>query len=335
MIKEIVAAVVNQIGLLDAYTYVRRNITKSHIVIVMYHRISPKKDSWSSGSVSPESYERSIEYFYRHYEIIPLKKLAEDISQKNHLPPKGIVLTFDDGYKDNYLYAYPILKKYGIPATMFLTTGPIGTGNLFWWDKVSYVVHHTIADQIDMSEMGYISTKSPLAKTQSSALIVEKLMTMPEEKKQSVIKNLIDSSGVEFPTDLGRELLLSWDEVREMSNNGIEFGAHSVNHPILTKLPLEEAKREIIQSKKDVENNIGKQVFSFCYPNGNFNYEIVKFIKYCGFVCAVSGPIFEVSTFENSPYTLSRMEMVEDFNKFKVMFCGLWGDYRRVIRLGR
>ena len=332
-IKALAASTANHLGFLDAYALLRRKLTNSQVAILIYHRIYHGQDNESTGTLSPKTFESQIQYFCRNYEILSLENLVQYIQQRKNLPKKAVVITFDDGYKDNYLYAYPVLKKYHIPATIFLTTGHIGTGKLFWWDKVNYVIQHTAVSQLDLAELGSYSLQSELVKFHVSFIITERLKELPDEEKNFLIEKLLSTSGVNIPADLGKEFMLSWDEVKEMNNDGIAFGAHSVNHPILTRLPLEHAKREIIQSKKDIEEKLGRPVTAFSYPNGEFNPELVKFIKESGFTCAVSVLPGKLITCEDDPYKLSRITPIKDLNKFKAMLCGLGQDLQH--RLNR
>jgi len=324
--KTTAAAIANRLGLIDSYAFFRRKLTKSQVAILMYHRISSSKDNWSLKPLSPQIFEQQIGYFCRRYKILSLDELAQYIHQGESLPEKAVVITFDDGYKDNYLHAFPVLEKYKVPATIFLTTGHIGSGNLFWLDKVRYIIQHTTINRINLNELVNYSLESEADKHRSSFAIANSLNKLPENNKNLLIEKLLSVSNVDIPADLGRELVLSWDEVREMSNNGIIFGAHTVNHPVLTNMPLEQAKWEISQSKKDIEENLGKRVTAFAYPNGDFNPEIVKFIKESGFTCAVSVLPGKLLSAKDSPYELGRIQAFEDFNKFKVALCGLLGD---------
>jgi len=332
-IKGLAAAIANDLGFLDTYAFIRRKLTKSQVAILMYHRISPHKDSWSLEPLSPQEFEKQIAYFYRNYEIVPLERLASCIRQGNTLPDRAVIITLDDGYKDNYLYAYPVLKKYHVPATIFLTTGHIGTGELFWWDKVGYIVNNSIVTQLDLDELGSFSFSSTTDKHQTGLEIIEKLKNLPDESKNVLIEKLVSICGVEIPPDLGRDFILSWKEVKEMSSSGISFGAHTVNHPILTNLPLEQAKWEITQSKRDIEERLGKEVTTFSYPNGNFNAGVVELVQEAGFSCAVSVLPGRLISLKDNPYCLSRIGAIEDFNKLKVLLCGLWGDLQSIIEM--
>lgn len=325
-------ATANRFGFLDTYAFVRRRVTRSHVAILMYHRVSLKRDAWSLEPISPQGFEMQMRYFCRNYEIIPLDKLVEYMTQGIPLPKKAVVITFDDGYKDNYRNAYPILKKYHIPATIFLTTGHIGTGNLFWWDKVSYIINHTNVDKLYLDEFGSYSLKSDAEKFRACSIIEERLKKLNPDLEDLFIKKLLISTETDYPSDLGIELILNWDEIKEMSRNGIAFGAHTVNHKILTKLPLARARWEIVKSKNDIEKRIGQQVTAFSYPNGDFCEDIVGLVRKNGFSCAVATSPGKIISPKDNIYGLNRIQLAEDFNKSKAMVCGLWSDLRAVLR---
>ena len=322
------AIAANHSRLLDAYALLRRKLGKSQVAILMYHRIGPKKDKWYAVEpLGTEKFEKQMEYFCRNYEILTLDGLAQYIEQDKALPKKAVAITFDDGYKDNYLYAYPILTKHRMPATIFLTTGHIGTGELFWFDKVGYAIHHANTDQLELDELGAYALQSEFDKACARIRIAERLNKLPEEKKNLLTQKLLNLCQANIPANLGQEHILSWDEVREMHNKGISFGAHSVTHPILTNLPLQQARTEIMQSKKDIEEKLGQAVTTFAYPYGNYNAKIIALLREIGFTCAVTTEAKLISPSAN-PYKLGRIGAVHDFNKFKVVFSGLYHDLR-------
>jgi peptidoglycan/xylan/chitin deacetylase (PgdA/CDA1 family) len=328
--KILVAATANGIRLLDTYAFIRRTLIRSQIAILMYHRVGPQNDNWSLETTSLENFEKQIRYLSRNYEILLVEQLAQLIREGKDLPTKAVVITFDDGYRDNYVYGFPILRKYHVPATIFLSTGHIGTHNLFWWDKVSYLIHHTEMKQLGLGELGTYQLNSEREKSLATSSLVDRLKKIPDEQKNLAIGQLARISGVDIPGELGKKFILSWQEVIEMSRNGVSFGSHTVNHPILTNLTSDQAKWEIVQSKKDIEEKIGKKVLSFSYPNGNFNQEIVAFLEKSGYGCAVAVSPYNLISRKNNIYTLSRIGTGDDFNIFKVMFCGLWGDLQSI-----
>jgi peptidoglycan/xylan/chitin deacetylase (PgdA/CDA1 family) len=242
------------------------------------------------------------------------------------------VVTFDDGYKDNYRYAFPILKKYKIPATIFLVTGHIDTGNLFWFEKVGYIIWKTKIKRLKLDSFGDFPLNSVNNRLLSAFKIVEKMKKIKDEKKNILIEKLINISKVEIPHDLGRDVILSWDEIKEMNEWGIDFGAHTVSHPILTRISLEQAKFEISQSKKEIEKRLGRSVKTFAYPNGtheDFNTKIIDLVKESGFTCAVT-TIPTIQASRMNLYKLGRLDPGGDFLSFKLIVSGLYSDASKI-----
>jgi peptidoglycan/xylan/chitin deacetylase (PgdA/CDA1 family) len=324
--RTLAAAAANRLHLLDAYAFLKKEYIGSQVVIAMYHRVCRKKEHWSFPEVvSPQSFQSQIEYFCQNCEIFSLDKLARDLREGKSLPKKAVVITFDDGYKDNYLNAFPILRKYRVPATFFLTTGHIGLSKLFWWDEVGYVVHNTQVTRLRLDELGSYSLKSTFDRSHASFAIAKRLNCLSEERKNDLIEKLARTCRVEIPTGLASELILSWEEVREMSRDGAQFGAHSVTHPLLTNMPLKRAEWEIRQSKEDIEKRLRKEVNFFSYPDGRFNSEIIKIVQQAGFLGATTGRPSWITP-ASDVYRLDRINMIEDPDRSAVLLSGLLGD---------
>lgn len=186
--------------------------------ILMYHSVDYNPVFFT---VKPEEFQRQMNYLYeKKYNVVSLNQLLKYLQAKN-IPPKTIVLTFDDGYEDNYFNVFPILKKYNFPAIIFLTTGFIG-------------------------------------------------------------KEIPNSAGIPLRA-------LNWYQIREMHNSGlIDFQPHTMSHPKLTKISLENAKKEILESKKIIEEKLNKECHFFSYPHGNFNEEIKEILRKNDFWAAVT-----------------------------------------------
>ncbi len=319
----------------DIYAFYRRKITKSQVAIITYHRTGPKNDNWSLEPTTTYLFKQQMEYFLKHYEIISLAELARHLREGKSLPQRAVIITFDDGYIDTYLYAYPFLKEHHIPATIFLTTGPINNNTLFWWDKVGYIIQHVKIGEYNLNELGNFSLYSDNDRSRVQAEIIEALKLINEDRKCYLIDKLFDISGVDIPSNLTKGHILSWDQVKDMSNNGISFGAHTVNHPILTNMPLKQAEWEIIQSKRDIENVLNKDVNAFSYPNGDFNLNLISIVKESGFDHAVSFAKGKFITLNDNIYALVRFPPHDSFSLFKFDQCGLLGDLRKLVNTGR
>jgi len=326
LLKRLAALTANRAGLLNSYAFLRRKLTGSQVAILMYHRVCPAGDGWSPAPCSPRQFERQMEHICRDYELLSLDQLASYIHRGKTLPRKAMAVTLDDGYRDNYLYAYPVLEKHRIPATVFLATGYIGKDRLFWYDEVRYLIDNSPVAELHLDGLGTFSLQTGAARRHFGRIVSEKLKGLPDDRKNGLIAELTGVCRVRIPPGLGKDLVLSWDEVREMSNAGISFGAHTVNHPILPNLPLEQAMWEVVQSKKDIEDELGREVTTFAYPNGDFSPELVKLAKQSGFNCAVTAGVSRLVTPEDNAYELPRIGADEGFHKLMVVVSGLWED---------
>ena len=322
----------SHLGLFNGYAFLR-TLSKPQVAILMYHRVGIHKDFSVVPVVSPQDFEDQLGCLCREFELMPLDKLAHCIQSKKGLPKRAVVLTFDDGYKDNHTYAYPILKKYNVPVTIFLATGHIGTDNPFWWDQVAYVVNQLTPPILGLDELGAYVLRSD-GRLKTIPEILERLKKLENERRELLIERLMTGVGVQLPTNLGKQLILSWDNVREMSDGGIAFGAHSVTHPVLTKLTPAQAEYQILQSKKDIEEKVNRAVTAFCYPfgrSGDFDGDIKRIVRKSGVTCAVTAmpgmiaPAMDV-------YDLPRIDASCDSNRFKACLSGLCPDLISVLR---
>lgn len=333
------ACITNKLGILDIYGFMAERLIKPRAAVLIYHHFeNTKKYPWCLSSITVEEFEYQIHYLSQRYEFISLERLIQFIRSKETLSQRSVVITFDDGYKDNHTYAYPILKRYNVPATIFLTSGHINTGALFWWDKVGYVVFNTALESLDLSQLGAYSLRSTKDRLRAISNITAKINELSEEQKKLALGKLEILAGISVPSDLGKQLILSWDEVREMSENGISFGAHSVTHPILTKVSLEEANEQIIKSKQLIEKELGQDIKAFSYPNGapgDYNDNIKRILYEQGFTCAVAGMPPRTVDLKDDVYEIGRIWAAGNFDVFK-FYLKLFPDLRammgRVIR---
>lgn len=323
-------------GIFNVYGFVRKRLVNKQIAIIAYHRIDRMANfPWSLEPTSQEDFESEIRYLRKNYQIISLDQLITGLNDFDALPKKAAIVTIDDGYKDAYINAYPVLRKYEIPAIIFLTTGYIDTGKLFWWDKIGYILWETKLETIELGESGTYHFDSFKDRHQLISMISERFKKLPEKAKNEVIERLEGLCGVTIPSDLGNEVTLSWDEVKIMSENGISFGSHTVNHPILTNIPLDLARKEITDSKAHIENEIDKEVTSFCYPNGgsnDYNDEIIDILKMNSFKCAFSYSPASFLSHKPSPYKLPRIPGGNNLDTFELVLSGLYYDSLSVRR---
>lgn len=220
----------------------------------------------------PDSFETWIKAKKEQYCF-----LAVDDILKEKIPPKAALLTFDDGYKDIYTNAYPILKKHQVPAVVFLITDHVGSGRPFWWDEVIAVILRSHA-----TNFGAFSLRTELDQQKCLRHVLAKAGTLPDDQKIDFLARLKEELGCQ---EIEGENL-SWEEVREMKSHGIQFGSHTLTHPVLTRVSVEKAQREIRESKIKIERETGEEVKVFSYPHGEYNERIRNLVRQAGYRCA-------------------------------------------------
>lgn len=294
-----------------------RSFNKNSLTVLNYHRIDdPDRADFDTFkpnvSARPEDFDRQMDYIARWFNVVSTRQVADWLRGGKALPPYAALITFDDGYLDNYVNAYPILRKYNFPAIIFLTTNLIESDLPFYWDLIAYCFHHTKQNQIQFPDGTRREWQSRAEGEKVSEDLIASLKTLKEDEKRAWVARLKDALEVDIPTGFFRNLMVSWDQVREMHQNGIEFGGHTMNHPILTRIPLERAREEIVSSKARVEKELGEETVAFAYTNGmenDFNDDIQRVTKEAG--CDLSftllngpSPLAEV---KRKPFAIRRI----------------------------
>lgn len=286
------------------------------LTVLCYHRVMNYLEAGQFSNLvvncSPESFENEICFLMKHYNIISIEKAVEGLQPGNTLPPGSLGITFDDGYKDNYTNVFPILKKYELAVTIFLTTDFIDNDkNLIWTDRVTYLIDNTKRRFVDIPGPGYHSLTNKRQKEGAKIKIIEGLKKMNNGEKDKIIESLHKELAVEIKNDIAKGVYLSSGEIFEMSKSNVSFGSHGCSHSILTKINLDEARLEIVNSKKKIEQITCKNVKFFAYPNGtpfDFNSEIIEVLKTAGYEAAFT-TIYGVNRKDANPdmFSLKRI----------------------------
>lgn len=286
----------------------RLNAISNRYYVLPYHMVVNEPNGFYP-VISILDFEKQIAHLAKNYKIVTLDEIVDRVRNKDSIR-RCVAITFDDGFRDNYENAYPILKKYGIPATIFLTTGCIETGDAPWFIKLRYIFMKT--DKIDCRiflEGRDVSMRMGTSKEKyaASERIMIYLKSCLDAERTSLLDKLAKELGI---LDLGGldNLMLNWDQIREMSRHGISFGAHTVSHPVLATISIDEAEREISESKKTIEERIGNPVNSFAYPFGkrdDYKPEIFPILERLQFRCAVTTEP-GINNYSTSPFELNR-----------------------------
>ncbi len=268
-----------------------RQLTLHEPRILMYHRFGELD---SANRLSGETFRHQLRTLKKHFCLITLADLAEQI-KSGSVEPGQVVITVDDGYRDFCDIAFPILQEEGVPATFFVTTGFIDGQIWLWPDLLEYALEHTNRDELDLIAYGAARTASldnEAGRRDAWDVLVKYLLDRTIENRSQELQKICDSLTVTCPdSPTSGYQAVNWDEIRVISEAGIEIGAHTVNHPRLTCLSDSELQSEIAGSKSRIEEKLGKKIRTFCYPNGapkDYDARVAAAVEDAGFDCAVA-----------------------------------------------
>ncbi len=259
----------------------------------MYHRILklPVDEQFilqPGMYVAVDTFRRQVLFLKENFNILPLTEVVDRVETGQSLGG-CCSITFDDGWQDNFAHAFPILNKYKVPATVFLTSGFIGTTRLFWADELSYYLQHldieTVIGQSLVLDRFFKEISRTVGRKARLEQAIEILKRYLPDEREDILAYL----RTVHPAHPPKRFLMSWDEAREMQASGmVSFGAHTANHVILNQVSIHQAEEEILCSRQQLENHLGRPIDLFAYPNGNFNKDLQAILKRHGFTGAVT-----------------------------------------------
>lgn len=273
--------------------------------ILCYHRVNDDGDPFFP-AVPVTVFERHMAYIARTFRVMTVEALVERM-RRGSVPRNALAITFDDGYRDNLTHAAPILARHGLPATIYLATGLIGTAEVAWFDRMAMAFKTTKAD-------AYVTPwreALPLVTREDRLRALDRMLDyfkrLPDDDMRVCVDSLLTVLGA---TDQKcfKNLMLTWDDVHALTGLGFTVGAHTVNHPILARVPARRAWTEIFGSRTMIESALGRAPKAFAYPNGrpeDYTETVRHLVREAGFTCAVSTR-FGLNDRNTAPYDLRR-----------------------------
>lgn len=265
----------------------RRLRNRDHRVFILeYHDVS--SDGYEfEGTLSQARFRRHLQWLKKRFEITTLQAASDRLSSGTALGNDVVVLTFDDGYEGNFTGAWPALKTEEAPATIFLTTGFLD-GQELWFDLARRYLAAAQASPSSLSNQALetlIHLYGSWPQRQAPDNLTQRLKYLDPKDRTAVLDTLQGSSLSPAP----RAQPLGWDQVRTMLDGGIEFGGHTVTHPILSLLPRDKQESEILLSRRRIQQETGALPTTFAYPNGSikdYTHETVHIVRQAGFQAA-------------------------------------------------
>ncbi len=279
-----------------------------HLIILNYHR--------AAGNLRAQ-----LDYLRRHYRIMHLEDALQEFYGPDGQGKQGndrripLVLTFDDGYQDNYSYAFPLVRTLQVPMTIFVIPGYVESGEYFWWLAAEKLVKSVKIDTVIFEGQTYHPAETEDRRSLTKAIDTCLRYATSVAEREERLAQIQQSLGVALPRrgyGNGDEssLPITWEQMREMEESGwVSFGAHTVHHPILAYLAdATEAQREVTESRRLLEQKLGHPVATFAYPVGRDQHiggQGVQAVQAAGFKWAVTTLEGE-NTRQTDPYLLNR-----------------------------
>jgi peptidoglycan/xylan/chitin deacetylase (PgdA/CDA1 family) len=244
----------------------------SRLTVLAYHRITDAHAAdfpyyRPNVSATPGMFARQMEYVRKRFNVIDLAALYAYVEEGKALPWRPLLVTFDDGYLDNYENAFPVLRSMGLPAVIFLMTSRMDTPSPPWWDECAYYFYHTQQECATLPMIGEQNLATKAEREAALEIMLQAMKGIREEEKLTALRELPQLLGV-APPGADPPLFVSWDQVRELVAKGIACQPHTVTHPILTRIDPAEAHRQLAESKQVIERETDQRVTAFAYPNG-------------------------------------------------------------------
>jgi len=260
------------------------------VTIVAYHRIV---DETQPGvrpyiAVTAQELRRQIRFFRRHYTVITLAEAVERI-ENDRVDKHYLVVTFDDGYRDNHDLGLEVFRSEGIQPAIFITTGCVDGGSLLWPDLIRQMLYAAdIETSVALATPSVVIGSSLASRIRATKAIIAHVKGLARDERDKYLADLRRLLHVQPPSD---RLMLDWNEVRSLQSAGATIGSHTVTHQILSRVDEGAARSEVVESKRVLEERTGRAIQFFAYPNGtpaDFTADTIAALRDAGYRAAVT-----------------------------------------------
>jgi peptidoglycan/xylan/chitin deacetylase (PgdA/CDA1 family) len=302
------------------------------LVILNYHR------------ATGDHFRRHLLYLRRHYRILHLEVALEELyakrKERDHKADRRmpLVLTFDDGYYDNYTHSYALARELQVPFTIFLTSGYVESGAHFWWLEAKRLVSRTQVNETIIEGRTYHLHQQEEQEALARLIDTRLRQASSVAEREKFLASITEVMKVPSSLDAEEQAMLplSWAEVQEMDESGwVSFGAHTINHPVLSRLTnLTEVQREVTECRVIIEQRLNHAVRTFAYPIGQLQHisqDVLQAVRDAGYTWALT-TVYGFNTPRSDPYLLHRIEVdtVQHWLVVAAATTGLWGFFSRL-----
>lgn len=287
--------------------------------VLAYHRVLPRTDperfeyDLELVSAWADDFDWQVGHLARHYTVITPSQLAALADQGRPAPRNAVMITFDDGYRDNHAIALPILRRHGVPATFFVTTAYLDSPDLYWFDKLAHAIKASPAREVVLPGGEVLPLGHGAAARQAACqAALRSLKVLADDERRNIVHQWLQALGVASPFSPGSlHGSMTWAEVKTLADNGMEIGSHSITHPVLSTVTSDEQlRREVAGSKKAIEAHIGRPVAAMAYPVGGpraYDERVIRMVREAGYRYAFTYTAGLNRPGHMEPYALKRL----------------------------
>lgn len=299
----------------DAFA-VFRFLNRRKVPILMYHRFS---EDGRDGSISAAVLRKHLTYLKKNYNILRLDEITETMRSGKQIPPRSAVVTIDDGYRDAYETAYPIFAELEIPATLFVVTDFLDRKSWIWTDMARFLMLNAGDGDLAVEIGGKVinaDLNGRSSRIRTAGKINSELKRMNPTERDAILSDIAAGIGVTIP-DLPPDEFgpIDWDQAREMDAGWISIGSHTVSHPILPHVTADRLADELSDSRRVLTDQLGHEVESFCYPNGDASSREFAAAGSAGYSVAVTTEL-RLSNSNDNQVALPRIDAEPEMHRF-------------------
>ena len=253
-----------------------------------YHRILDRAAGAAVNpslvSAGPAEFDRQMQHLARNYRVVSAEEVVAAIRSDRALPGRAVLVTFDDAYRDFADTAWPIMRKYGLPATVFVSSDyPDHPERSYWWDRLYHAFSRARASSVSAGNLGLLRLDSLEARMGSLRLVQERVKQLPHADALRLVDDVCRALESDFESVA---TVLTWQELRSLAAAGVTIGGHTRSHAALDRLPIQGVHEEVRGCRADVARELGTPPCVFAYPFGSHNDTVVEAVRQAGFELA-------------------------------------------------
>lgn len=251
--------------------------------VLTYHHVE-RSDAdpppYPRATVSPEAFAEQMLWLRQHCHVVSMEELLVAVERRTGLPARSVLVTFDDGYRDFGTRAWPVLRGLGLPATLFVPTAfPGDPARRFWWERLHHALLHTVRRDALVTPVGPLSLESAGMREQAYTRLRAHVKQMPHAEALE----WVEATCRDLATPPPPPAVLSWEELRGLAGQGVTVGSHTRTHPLLNRIPIEQARTEIAGSLRDLQRELGGVLPILAYPGGAYDPQVMRIAAEAGY----------------------------------------------------